>query len=115
MLGVCCRAAAATGGARCCWAGDGQLLLPASKPARLTAPRLPSPPAALCLQAPDAALIPAVGGQSRVVNSVLSEMLEPLVATAMRPYEGEAVPESERIEQNAEELEARFRCLRGPC
>lgn len=28
---------------------------------------------------------------------------------AMRPYEGVAVPESEHIEQNAEQLEAAFR------
>ena len=39
--------------------------------------RLPLPPAA---QAPDAALIAHVGGVQRVYNSVLSEMLEPLVA-----------------------------------
>lgn len=92
----------------------------------------------------------------RVANSVMSEMLEPLVAKvgscgacsgarwrhseacnsrnrttnlhpthqplhpthtsaclqplqAMKPYESAAVPESERIEQGAEELEARFR------
>ncbi len=30
---------------------------------------------------------------------------------AMAPYEGVAVIESERIEQNAEELESRFRCV----
>ena len=29
----------------------------------------------------------------------------------MAPYEGVAVIESERIEQNAEELESRFRCV----
>lgn len=31
----------------------------------------------------------------------------------MAPYEGVAVIESERIEQNAEELEKRFRCARA--
>ncbi|KAI7839381.1 hypothetical protein COHA_006906 [Chlorella ohadii] len=59
-------------------------------------------------KAPDAALIAHVGGVQRVYNSVLSEMLEPMVAKAMAPYEGVAVIESERIEQNAEELESRF-------
>lgn len=59
-------------------------------------------------KAPDAALIAHVGGMSRVLNSVLADMLEPAVAQAMRPYEGVAVPESEHIEQNAEQLEAAF-------
>lgn len=59
-------------------------------------------------KAPDAALIAHVGGMARVANSALSELLEPAVAAAMAPYEGVAVPESERIEQGAEELEALF-------
>lgn len=64
-------------------------------------------------QAPDAALIAHVGGMARVANSALSELLEPAVAAAMAPYEGVAVPESERIEQGAEELEALFRRVGG--
>ncbi|EFN57828.1 hypothetical protein CHLNCDRAFT_143244 [Chlorella variabilis] len=64
-------------------------------------------------KAPDAALIAHVGGMARVANSALSELLEPAVAAAMAPYEGVAVPESERIEQGAEELEALFRRVGG--
>lgn len=45
--------------------------------------RLPPAPAA---QAPDAALIAHVGGVQRVYNSVLSEMLEPMVAK-VRAYD----------------------------
>lgn len=43
-------------------------------------PPTPTPPRSLLRQAPDAALIAHVGGLQRVYNSVLSEMLEPLVA-----------------------------------
>ncbi|KAL4430146.1 hypothetical protein ABPG77_004928 [Micractinium sp. CCAP 211/92] len=64
-------------------------------------------------KAPDAAIIAQVGGLSRVLNSVLGDMLEPAVAQAMRPYEGVAVPESEHIEQNAEQLEAAFSLENG--
>lgn len=64
-------------------------------------------------KAPDEALIAHVGGMERVANSVMSEMLEPLMAQAMKPYESAAVPESERIEQGAEELEACFNLEEG--
>ena len=40
-------------------------------------------------------------------NNGLKQYLHSL--QAMKPYESAAVPESERIEQGAEELEARFR------
>lgn len=59
-------------------------------------------------KAPDAALISHCGGQERVVNDVLASMLEPVVGQAMKPYEGVAVPESEHIEQNADQLAAAF-------
>lgn len=49
-------------------------LLPPSTPLPTLHPR------SLLRQAPDAALIAHVGGLQRVYNSVLSEMLEPLVA-----------------------------------
>lgn len=79
----------------------------------MSAAALPACP--LTLQAPDSALLAQVGGMGPVANSALSEVLEPAVAAAMKPYEGVAVPESERIEQNADELESLFRCAGSAC
>jgi hypothetical protein len=85
----------------------------ASMHASMSAAALPGCP--WPLQAPDSALLAQVGGMGPVANSALSEVLEPAVAAAMKPYEGVAVPESERIEQNADELESLFRCAGSAC
>jgi hypothetical protein len=65
------------------------------------------------LQAPDAALIAECGGVESVAATALSDLLEPAVAAAMRPYEAVAVPDSEAIETQVEDMTARFRCVTG--
>jgi trigger factor len=59
-------------------------------------------------KAPDSVLVSFLGGPTRFNNSVLAELLEPAMAQALEPYLGRSISESERIEQDADELVQRF-------
>lgn len=59
-------------------------------------------------KAPDAVLIDALGGEERVKNQVLSDMLTPAMDTALAPYASRIIDESEAIEENADTLSSHF-------
>jgi trigger factor len=64
-------------------------------------------------KAPDAVLIEALGGQQRFNNTVLGELLEPTLESALSPYADIAIDESEAIEENAQQLEEAFNPATG--
>lgn len=61
-------------------------------------------------KAPDDVLIDQLGGQQRVYNTVLSELIEEVLGPALEstPSAAKAIADSESIEQSADELEKAF-------
>jgi len=61
-------------------------------------------------KAPEDVLIKELGGQQRVYNTVIADLIEDVLAGALEatPSAGRAIAESERIEQTGEELENAF-------
>ena len=61
-------------------------------------------------KAPESVLIEQLGGEKRVYNTVLTNLIESVMAIALEkaPSAASAIADSEQIEQKGEELEARF-------